>query len=105
MNEEKEYNVITLENGIEYTEIDRINFNNNCYVVLSNLDDPSDFCFRRLVNDNNQEYIVGLENREEFNNVLQAYICPPTLPSLAWLLNEPTKSILLVSDKIYVIYN
>ena len=24
MNEEKEYNVITLENGIEYTEIDRI---------------------------------------------------------------------------------
>ena len=31
MNEEKEYNVITLENGIEYTEIDRINFNNNCY--------------------------------------------------------------------------
>ena len=52
---EKEYNVITLENGIEYTEIDRINFNNNCYVVLSNLDDPSDFCIRRLVNDNNQE--------------------------------------------------
>lgn len=71
--EEKEYNVITLENGIEYTEIDRINFNNNCYVVLSNLDDPSDFCFRRLVNDNNQEYIVGLENREEFNNVLKLF--------------------------------
>jgi hypothetical protein len=73
MNEEKEYNVITLENGIEYTEIDRINFNNNCYVVLSNLDDPSDFCIRRLVNDNNQEYIVGLENREEFNNVFLLY--------------------------------
>ena len=48
MNEEKEYNVITLENGIEYTEIDRINFNNNCYVVLSNLDDPSDFCIRTV---------------------------------------------------------
>jgi hypothetical protein len=73
MNEEKEYNVITLENGIEYTEIDRINFNNNCYVVLSNLDDPSDFCIRRLINDNNQEYIVGLENREEFNNVLKLF--------------------------------
>jgi len=73
MNEEKEYNVITLENGIEYTEIDRINFNNNCYVVLSNLDDPSDFCIRRLVNDNNQECIVGLENREEFNSVLKLF--------------------------------
>ena len=57
----------------EEKEIDRINFNNNCYVVLSNLDDPSDFCIRRLVNDNNQEYIVGLENREEFNNVLKLF--------------------------------
>lgn len=73
MNEEKECNVITLENGIEYTEIDKINFNNNCYVVLSNFDDPSDFCIRKLVINNDQEYIVGLEDREEFNNVLKLF--------------------------------
>ena len=61
MNEEKEYNVITLENGIEYTEIDRINFNNNCYVVLSNLENLLD------------GYKDAFENREEFNNVLKLF--------------------------------
>jgi hypothetical protein len=40
--EEKEYNVVTLDNGIEYTEIARLNDNNNTYVLLSNLDDSED---------------------------------------------------------------
>lgn len=71
--EEKEYNVITLEDNIEYTEIDRIEDNNNIYVVLSDLENPENFCIRKLINENNKEFIVGLDSKEEFDKVLKIF--------------------------------
>ena len=71
--EEKEYNVITLEDNIEYTEIDRIEDNNNIYVVLSDLENPENFCIRKLINENNDEFIVGLDSKEEFDKVLKIF--------------------------------
>lgn len=71
--EEKEYNVITLEDNIEYTEIDRIEDNNNIYVVLSDLENPENFCIRKLINENNEEFIVGLDSKEEFDKVLKIF--------------------------------
>lgn len=66
---EKEYNVVVLENGVEYTEIKRVNDNGNTYVFLANLDKDDDFCVRKLIKKNNEDYIVGLDSKEEFDRV------------------------------------
>jgi len=66
---EKECNVVTL-NGVEYTEINRLNNKNNTYVVLANLDDPSDFCIKKLITRDGLNYINGLDSEEEFKEIL-----------------------------------
>lgn len=71
--EEKECNVVTLEDNVEYTEVDKIEYNNNTYVFLSNLDNPENFCIRKLIKENDEEYIIGLDTKEEFNNVLNLF--------------------------------
>lgn len=73
MSEEKLCNVITLGDNIEYTEIDRVNFNKNTYSILSDLDNPSNFCIKKLILENNYEYVVGIDTREEFDNVLKVF--------------------------------
>lgn len=65
----KEYNVVTLENGIEYTEIKRLDNNGNTYVFLSNLKMPDDFCIRKLVGDE----IFGLDSDQEFDQVFKLF--------------------------------
>ena len=74
MTEEKLCHVIKLGDNIEYTEIDKVNYNHNTYVILSDLDNPNDFCVKKLINENNYEYIIELNNKEEFNNVLKIFI-------------------------------
>ena len=74
MTEEKLCHVIKLGDNIEYTEIDRVNYNHNTYVILSDLDNPNDFGIKKLINENNYEYIIELNNKEEFNNVLKIFI-------------------------------
>ena len=74
MTEEKLCHVIKLGDNIEYTEIDRVTYNHNTYVILSDLDNPNDFCVKKLINENNYEYIIELNNKEEFNNVLKIFI-------------------------------
>ena len=70
---EKEYNVVTLENGIEYTEIYKVSDNNTDYVVLSNLDNPKDFCIRKVIQKDGEDYIVKLDSDEEFDRVLAKF--------------------------------
>ena len=67
---EKECNVVNLD-GIEYTEIHRLENNGNTYVLLSNLDNPTDFCIKKLGVKNGESYIRGLSSEEEFNEVLR----------------------------------
>ena len=66
---EKDYNVVILD-GVEYTEIDRLKHNNNSYVLLSNLDNPRDFCIKKVIIDNDEEYAVQLDSEEEFRDIL-----------------------------------
>ena len=70
---EKEYNVVTLEDGVEYTEVSRLENNNNTYLFLSNLDKPEDFCIRKLIKRENNEYIVGLDSKEEFDKIFNLF--------------------------------
>ena len=72
--EEKECNVITLEDNIEYTEIGKVEYNNNQYVVLAVLENPEKFCIRKLIKENEEEYIIGLDSKEEFDNVLKTFV-------------------------------
>lgn len=71
--EEKEYNVVTLDNGIEYTEIARLNNNNNTYVLLSNLDDSEDFCIKKLIKNNNIEQVIALDSVSEFDKLFALF--------------------------------
>lgn len=71
--EEKEYNVITLEDNKEYAEIDKIEYNNSTYLFLANIDNPEQFCLRKLIKENNEEFIVGLDSKEEFDNILMIF--------------------------------
>lgn len=67
-------NVITLENNIDYIEVDKIEFNNNTYLFLSNEDNDNDFTIRRLIRENDEEYLEKLNNQEEFDRILKLFI-------------------------------
>lgn len=69
--EEKEYNIITLEDNLEYAELETISYNNNEYILLSELNNPENFCIRKTKIKNNEEYIVGLDSDEEFDTILK----------------------------------
>ena len=69
----KEYNVVTLEDGNEYIEIDKINDNGYTYLVLSNSNNPNDFCIRKLVVEEGKEYIIGLNGDEEFDRIYEIF--------------------------------
>lgn len=73
MSEEKLCNVITLGDNIEYTEIDRINYNKNTYSILSDLDNPDNFCIKKIVIENNCEYVVNIDTKDEFDNALKVF--------------------------------
>lgn len=67
-------NTVVLENGIEYTEIDELIYNNNKYVLLSNIKDVKDSCIRKLEIEDDEEYLCRLDNQQEFNDVLNLFI-------------------------------
>lgn len=67
--EKKEYNTTILEDGIEYVELDII----NNYIFLSEIENPQNFCIRKLETENNIEYIVGLKDEEEFKKALELF--------------------------------
>lgn len=71
--EEKEFEIITLEDNLDYAEIDKINYNNNNYVFLSEVDNPENFCIRKIKIENNEEIIIGLDSKEEFDTILKLF--------------------------------
>lgn len=69
--EEKVCNVVTL-NGVEYTEIKRVTHNDMDYVLLTNLENPHDFCIKKLISKNDETFITGLQ-QEEFEEVFKLF--------------------------------
>ena len=66
-------NVITLEDGIQYAVIDEISHDNKRYVYLTNVDDYEDFCIRKVILENNEEFVVGLDDDAEFDLALMLF--------------------------------
>ena len=60
-------NIITLEDGIEYAVIAEITYNEQKYVYLTNINDYTDFCIRKVISENEQEFLVGLDDDKEFD--------------------------------------
>lgn len=67
-------NTMILENGIEYTEVDTLVYNNNRYVLLSNISNVKDSCIRKIVIENNEEYISRLDDDNEFDIILNLFM-------------------------------
>lgn len=71
MNENIE--VVTLEDGKNYMVTAELEINNIKYLFLTNEDDVADFCLRKINTINNNEYLVGLNDKEEVIKVLQEF--------------------------------
>ena len=71
MNENIE--VVTLEDGKDYMVTAELEINNIKYLFLTNEDDVADFCLRKINTNNNNEYLVGLNDKEEVIKVLQEF--------------------------------
>ena len=67
-------NTIVLENGIEYTEIDKLIYNNIEYLLLSNVKNVKDSCIRKIEIKNNEELICRLEDENEFDIILDLFM-------------------------------
>jgi hypothetical protein len=69
-----ELETIELENKKTYAIIDKINYNNCEYYYLSNIEDNKDFCIRKKEIENDEEFLIGLENDKEFDDVLAIFM-------------------------------
>ncbi len=64
-----EVNVIEIDNK-NYYILETLEIDNNKYFILANENDKKDFCVRKVIKENNQEFLVKLENAEELDKVL-----------------------------------
>lgn len=67
-------NTIVLENGVEYTEVDDLVYENTRYILLSNVDNVRDSCIRKIIVIDDLEYISELDNDKEFDNILKLFL-------------------------------
>lgn len=66
----KELDTIKLEDGLTYAIVETIEKDDNKYVYLANINDEKDFCIRKIILENNEEILIGLENDDEFKKAL-----------------------------------
>lgn len=64
-----EKETIFLEDGIEYIITDTI----NNYLYLNNINDIKDFCIKKEIIKDGEEYIVGLDNEEEYYKAIELF--------------------------------
>lgn len=69
-----EVNTIVLENGIEYTEIDDLIYNDVKYILLTNVKNAKDSCIRKVMIENDEEYLCRLDDDKEFDTVLDMFL-------------------------------
>lgn len=65
---------VTLENGVEYTEVDDLVYNNTKYVLLCNVKNVKDSCIRKLEISDDEEYLCRLQDEKEFEVVLNLFV-------------------------------
>lgn len=68
----EEKTVITVDKE-DYELLRKVIANNNLYFLFANVDDISDFFFRKYKFEHGKEYYVGLDDDEEFHIVYDAF--------------------------------
>lgn len=69
----EELDVVTLEDNQDYIVTDEILIKGIKYVFLTNEKDVSSFCIRKVNIINNEEYLIGLDNKTELENALNEF--------------------------------
>lgn len=67
-----EMKVVELDDK-EYYVVKEIKYNNRLYYFLINTEDKDDFQIRRVTEENNELFLLGLDDEEEFYNVMEEY--------------------------------
>lgn len=65
------------DEGVRYYERSKKIINGKTYCLFENEDDKSGWFFRKLVVEDGVEYYVGLDDRDEFNMVLERFLFEP----------------------------
>ena len=65
--------IITLEDGIEYEVIDALSHKDNDYLILQKKDDERVLCARKVLKENDEEYLVKLDNDNEFTEIMELF--------------------------------
>lgn len=68
-----EVKIIDLEDG-SYIISDEIILNNTKYIYLTKENDMMDFCIRKIVMENGEEFIDALDTEEEFDRAMQVFL-------------------------------
>ena len=62
---DKEIEVVTLEDNLDYVILMEVSIDNNKYMVLSRDDDPNVVTVRKIINENGKEYLVKVSKEIE----------------------------------------
>lgn len=65
---------VTLDDGNTYIIVEQINIDNIKYVYLTNENNEKDFCIRKSIIENGEEFLVGLDSVDEFQKVLLCFL-------------------------------
>lgn len=65
--------IYTLDDGFQYQLVDKLNYENNTYVLLVDIKNNKNICFRKIVKENNIEYFTKLE-KNEFDEMMPKFI-------------------------------
>ncbi len=65
--------LLTLDDEIEYIVMNRLNYNNKDYVLFANLDNPEDILIRIEEFEDDELYLSGLEDSNEFDDILKLF--------------------------------
>lgn len=69
-----EVDTIVLENGVEYTEVDQLTYNEVRYILLSNVKNVKDSCIRKITVQNDEEFLCRLDSDKEFDMILDMFL-------------------------------
>ena len=66
-------NTILLDDGSEQLIVDSLVINGEKIVLFANVNDPTDFCFRKEVIRDDEKIYSPLADREEFEKILKEF--------------------------------
>lgn len=65
--------IVTLEDDKDYQVVDAINYKNTEYLLLSKVNNNKEICIRKILIEDNEEYISRLK-KEEFNIIVNMFV-------------------------------